>query len=715
MLFEQENIFANALKVVHRAAIHNTQFVLADPKRTPFIGGEGITPKNYGKNQSLLVMLCFICNIALKQPLPLPDNPFMKPVPLFIILLASCSSANAQSRTIDSLCQVIRQSPHDSTKLKNIFLLNEHAVNPDTLLPYIIQAEKITKQTSNEGDAARTGFCRATYYARKEYIDSALTIINRLIDKFRYNQQEQQMYLSFLFFRSKIYDRANQYSKAVSSLVEVVQTAELQHDTAIQIQAKTGIGWVQMEMEQYREALKWFQKALHTSHNKKYYEHYSALYSNTATAYNALSIPDSATLYIDTAINIARRTQNSLFLATSLSMQAKILIAAKKPALAEASLKEALEIRKQIDDPFYTVYDMSTLASYYAHNNQPGKGIKLCQEGIALARQTGLTSQLLMIYRSMAENYLASGDTREYGRTLEYVIALKDSFNTINSSRLIAELQASNEAQKQEIITTEQRLTLIKKNYWLTGSFIFALMAGAIILLAFENFRRKQNTRMTLALEREKQIAAQSVQAAEEQERKRIAADLHDNIGAYASAIRANVEKLSPEQPGPPNPVLQNLRQHSQEIIDSLRDTIWVLNKDHVTLTGISDRIKTYIGKIQPSYSNIIFTVHEEIEHDARIRSQTALNIFRIAQESVHNALKHSGAKNICLAITGTANVLQMTITDDGNGMPVPALRSTGNGIANMRARAAESGLQLLVENRPEGGTSVKIELTTSN
>ncbi len=641
--------------------------------------------------------------------------PVMKPVFLFSFLLASCCAANAQSRTIDSICQIIRQAPDAATKLKNIFWLNEHAVNPDTLLPYIIEAEKITKQTGNEADAARASFCRATYYARKEYIDSALPIMNRLVEKFMHNQERQAMYLAFLFFRAKIYDRANQYSKAVYALVQVVQLAEQQHDTAIQIQAKTGIGWVQMEMEQYREALKWFQKARHTSPNKIYYENYSALYSNTATVYNALLIPDSAALYIDTAITIARRSENSLFLATSLSMQAKIFIAAKKPALAEASLKEALEIRRQINDPFYTVYDMSTLASYYAHNKQPDKGIKLCREGIALARQSGLTSQLMMMYRSMAENYLASGNTKEYSTTLEYIIALKDSFNAINSTKQIAELQANNEVQKKEITITEQQLKLTKKNYWLTGSLIFALMAGTIILLAFENFRRKQNTRMTLALEKEKQIAARSVQEAEEQERKRIAADLHDNIGAYASAIRANVEKLSPEQPGAPSQVVQNLRQHSQEIIDSLRDTIWVLNKDHVTLTGVSDRIKTYIGKIQPSYSQIVFTFHEAIEHDVRMRSQTALNIFRVAQESVHNALKHSHAKNICLDIRSNSHSLQMIITDDGQGMPASARPTAGNGIANMHARAAESGLQLSVHSTTGQGTSVQIELTNIN
>jgi len=627
---------------------------------------------------------------------------------LFIILIFFSAAATAQTRTADSLRRIISSSLADKEKLKAIFALNNQPLNADTLLPYILIAEKICAVTKNEVDADMTMFCRVSYYTRKNHIDSALILIDELIKKYKNNKQHQDKYLDFLFFKSKIYDRSNQYSKAISQLVEVIQVAEAQNDTAVQIQAKTGIGWVQIEMEQYKEALQWLYKALHTSANKKFYYNYGALYSNIASAYNSLGNEDSAMHYIGVAIKDARENENMLFLATALSMQAKIFTDHKKPQLAEAPLNEVLQIRKKLNDPFYTVYDMSSLASYYAGNNQLQKGIALCIEGIAIAKQRGLQSQLLMMYKALAENYKAAGNTALYSSTLEDIITLKDSFNNINSSKQIAELEARNTAQKNEKTIIQQKLNLTIKNYWLFGSALFGVMMLAIIWLAFKNYTRKQKVKLQLTLEEEKRKAAQSIIDAEEQERKRIAADLHDNIGAYASAIRADVEKISESSLEKNNASLHNLQQHSQEIINSLRDTIWVLNKENITITGVSDRIKNYLNKLQPTYNHVHFHIFERINNDVKISSQHALNIFRIVQEAVHNALKHSGGTSITISLTSNESI-EIKIQDDGKGIMHVENDTSGNGLANMKLRAAESGFELGIKTEPGKGTAIAL------
>ena len=632
---------------------------------------------------------------------------------LLLLFLFLNLNAAAQTKTSDNLRRLISSTTSDEIKLKTIFVLADMPLNADTLLPYIITAEKITAKKNDKIAADMTAYCRATYYTRKNHIDSALQIIERLVSKYKNDKSHQDMYLTFLFFKAKIFDRSNQYTKAFTQLAEVIQVAEAQNDTLIQIQAKTGIGWVQMEMEQYQEALTWLYKALNTSGNKKLYAGYGALFSNIASVYNSLGKPDSAMHYIGIAIKNARENENQLFLATALSMQAKIFIDNKKPHLAETPLSEALEIRKQLNDPFYTVYDMSSLASYYANNNQPEKGIALCNEGIALAKRYGLSSQLLMIYRSLAENYKASGSKEEYGRTLEYIIALKDSFNNINSSKMLAEMQAKTDAQKNEKTIVEQKLNLTIKNYWLFGSALFSLMMLAIIWLAFKNYTRKQNIKMQLALAEEKRIAAQSIIDAEENERKRIAADLHDNIGAYASAIRADVEKISDSGLERNNVSLNNLQQHSQEIINSLRDTIWVLNKENITITGISDRIKNYISKLRPTYDTVQFNITEDIKNDMRISSQNALNIFRIIQEAIHNALKHSNAVTVTVAISSNETIT-IKITDDGKGIQQRDI-ADGNGLLNMKARAKEIGMLLNISSVTNEGTAVVLQTATIN
>lgn len=621
-------------------------------------------------------------------------------------------SVTAQTKITDSVRHLISIAGSDREKAEYIYQLANQSINPDSLLPYVLLGERIIKTSKSKLDIDKIATARAGYYVRKNYVDSALNIVEPLLEVYKKNKEQQEFYLSLLLFKAKILDRGNRYTLALKDLYEVVETAAALKDTFTLIQGKTGIGWVQMEMEQYNEALQWLYKALYTSSNKKYYKNYGALYSNIASTYNALGKPDSAKQYITIAIKDARENNNLVFLATALNMEAKILIDSRQPHLAEMPLHEAVEIRKQLNDPFYTVYDMSSLASYYASNKQTGKGIALCKEGIALAKQSNLSSQLLMIYRSLAENYKAAGKIPEYTTTLESIIALKDSFNNINSSRLLADMQAASETQKNEKTILEQKLNLTIKNYWLFGSALFGLLVTAIIWLAFKNYTRKQKLKMQLALEEEKRIAAQSVMEAEEQERRRIAADLHDNIGAYASAIRADVEKIMQTDHHKNEVALHNLQQHSQEIIGSLRDTIWVLNKENITITGISDRIKNYSNKLQPSYPGVQINLQETIQNDIRISSKQALNIFRIVQEAVHNALKHSKATTIDIVIESDEK-LTVRISDNGNGIGVNS--NPGNGLTNMKSRAIESGMNLKISTAEQSGTVVILNLATTN
>lgn len=609
----------------------------------------------------------------------------------------------------DSL-RAIRQRVNDETasssqRIAAVFALCGTVINTDSMPFYLQLADSLATASKLRFDKDMSHYARAYYHIRRNEADSALRLIEPLIPYYAKQPDKQPLYLGMLFFKAKVLDRANRYTSALQQLYQVDQLAATMNDTLVQIQAKTGIGWVQMELEQFPEALKWLQQALHFSDNKKYYKNYGALYSNLASAYNAVGRHDSAQYYIEIAIKDARESYNQLFLATALSMQAKIFTDAGQPALAEAPLNEVVAIRRLLNDPFYTVYDMSSLASYYARNGQSQKGIALCKEGIVLAKKSGLTSQLLMIYRALAENYKAAGAIAEYSQTLESVITLKDSFNNINSAKLLADMQANTEALKNANTITEQKLKLTVQNYWLLATIVFSLMAAVIVWLLFRDYRRKEKLKMEAALAEEKRIAAQSVIDAEEQERRRISADLHDNIGAYATAICADVENIALDGPDKSRYYLDNLQKHSREIINSLRDTIWVLNRNEVTVKGISERMKDYIFKLRPSYAKVQFHIESGIENDRKLSSAAALNIFRIVQESLHNALKHSGAANIYLRISSSDQV-GVEVRDDGKGMP-DANNGGGNGLRNMQARAAESGMKLTVTQSPEGGVSV--------
>lgn len=621
------------------------------------------------------------------------------------------STASAQTRVTDSLKQLIATTRNDEQKLNAILRLNEQSLNADSLLPYILTAEQAAARSGTAQAKAKAAFCRAGYYARKNLLDSAAAIMDQLILQQQKQGSDKALYLEFLFFRAKLYDRANQYGKALRQLYHVIETAASLKDTLILIQAKTGIGWVLIEMEQYEEALKWLHSAKQTSSNRSYYKNYGALYSNMATAFNAMGNRDSAIYFINYAIKDARESENLLFLATALSIQGKIFVDNGMLAEAEKPFNDALQLRKKLEDPFYLVFDMSNLASYYAKNNQPQKGIQLCQEGIALAKALGLPSQLMMIYKALAENHKVAGNEQEYGQTLEQIILLKDSFNHINSAKMLSELQAADDARKQEKTITEQKLNLVIKNYLLTGLVLFVIMAAAIAWLLFKNFKRRQQVHLHVAVEKEKFLAAQAVKDAEEQERKRIASDLHDSLGAQANAILYSTELLQ-QGAREEEPIVTGLHYTARDMLRSLRETLWALKSAETSATDVWLRIINFVKQLNRHYQDVTIFIEGAPPSHLKLSSTQALNIVFIVQEAVNNALRHASAQNIIVTSSFDGEYWTVRVQDNGKGFDLQAVakKMDSYGLNNIKERAAAAHCHLTMETVMGEGTFLQLK-----
>ncbi|RYF84131.1 MAG: hypothetical protein EON98_09685 [Chitinophagaceae bacterium] len=545
-------------------------------------------------------------------------------------------------------------------------------------------------------------------------LDSGINLIDQHFATVQQWDDEPDLQNKYSFFKAQMMLKANRQKDAIELNFKALARAEKNGDTLAQMVAKNTIGWAYMELDQNRDAINWFYRSINTSKNPVFYEKYNFAFSNIAATYNTIGKNDSAEYFIKQALYYSRIEQNLQALANSLAIQADIFIDTKRNAEAEASLSEALEIRKQIGDPFYVLSDMTQLAIYYAHNNQPAKGIALCKEGIRLAHRYNLSSKLSILYNALADNYKAAGDYQQYGETLQLLIAVKDSVYKSASAEALAGLQTKYDMQKKENTIMQQQFALERKNYWLYGSIIFSLMVLASLFLLFKSYRRKQLLRLTLMQEEEKRNSERAVVTAEEGERKRIAADLHDSLGAYAASIASNIQQLEESLASDNNTILHELRNNSQAIVSQLSDTIWVLKKDALLLTSISDRVKLFIQRISPSYPAITIDVWEDIGTDHLLPPAQAFHLFQIIKEAISNALKHSKCTQITVRVEAAAQ-WQVMISDNGRGIyKETVLAEGGNGIGNMKQRATESGWKIVWQTNQPKGTKVIIEPTTN-
>ena len=163
-----------------------------------------------------------------------------------------------------------------------------------------------------------------------------------------------------------------------------------------------------------------------------------------------------------------------------------------------------------------------------------------------------------------------------------------------------------------------------------------------------------------------------------------ISRDLHDNIGAYANSLIAKIDFLSADEKAG-NGELADLKENAENILALLRQTIWVLNNDAMSVEDFYDYVKQYVLK---SFRNSGITVSfdEDIRQNRILPSEISINLFRIIQEGLQNIMKHSRATQVDLNLISTEN-LHISLCDNGEGF-FPATADEGYGLANMRTRA---------------------------
>lgn len=199
-------------------------------------------------------------------------------------------------------------------------------------------------------------------------------------------------------------------------------------------------------------------------------------------------------------------------------------------------------------------------------------------------------------------------------------------------------------------------------------------------------------------------------------ERQRISQDLHDHVGADLSTIVSGIDlvRLSAEGDGAPAMTnLDRLDAHARRTMTRLRETIWAIHREAVTAEAFFDRVCTHARERAALHPDAPAVVCDLDATDAdRLQTFTpaqTLHLYRIAQEAIGNALQHSGATRLRVALRVTRGASVLEIADDGRFEAGAPDALSGYGLDGMRRRAAEVGAVLRLET--DAGTTVRVSL----
>ena len=191
-----------------------------------------------------------------------------------------------------------------------------------------------------------------------------------------------------------------------------------------------------------------------------------------------------------------------------------------------------------------------------------------------------------------------------------------------------------------------------------------------------------------------------------------ISRDLHDDIGSSLSGInmlsQLAREEIIQNNNASATDILQKINGYTTEVIDKVSDMAWLLKPNQESLSMLIKKLNTY-NVASASSKNIVLHFENNksvLEKELTIPQRKA--IYLVSKEAINNAIKYSSCKNIFHSIQNVDNKIKLQIKDDGNGFSLSEINS-GNGLANMKARAEEIKADFDIISEQGKGTTIKL------
>jgi signal transduction histidine kinase len=338
-------------------------------------------------------------------------------------------------------------------------------------------------------------------------------------------------------------------------------------------------------------------------------------------------------------------------------------------------------------------------------------------EGLLIAEKDSIVDPLFIMYSTLSTIKSAQHDFRAASSYDQKWDVLSQSLQEEELSAYAIDLAARYETEKKDNQLKLQEAEINQKNilnYILLGS------AGAILIIAFlayRNYKHKQKLQLQRISELETQqllTATEAVLKGEEQERTRLAKDLHDGLGGMLSGIKYSLNTMKRNLIMTSDNV--EAFERSMDMLDSsikeMRRVAHNMMPEALVNFGLDTALKDFCNDI--SQSGALQVNYQSIGMDNVVVDQTtAITIYRIVQELINNTMKHAAAKTAIVQLTKSDGHLSVTVEDDGKGFDTTILdRSKGIGWTNIQNRVEFLQGTLDVQSKNEKGTSVHIEIS---
>jgi len=463
------------------------------------------------------------------------------------------------------------------------------------------------------------------------------------------------------------------------------------------------------------KALKYHQEALEYRIKLNDREGEATSYGNMANLYAKMHDTIQAVNHYEKAIALSRELKKDELISANLSNISNIYMGQKKYEKAMKLFAESLEIRERLGDSKGISSTLSRMGTVYTETGRFNEANNVLNRSLCIARKISVVDEELSALLGLAKLKALTHKLDSSFVLMKMYIAVKDSVYDARIKQQILDVQTQYETDKLEqdfyLIKkdkefTEVKLQQRKTELWLL-IFVMISITGAAIFLFY---RHQQRQKAALNAERisQQETRMNAVFQAQEEERRRIAKELHDGIGQTISAVKMNYRSLSEKIEKP-------------ELMPDFRKVEKMLDNAGAEVRSISHQmipkeleqfglVPAVEGMLNLNLENA--PVKYQFEHSGfteRIGSHIELVLFRVLQELVSNVIKHSKANQLTVQLVKLKTHVVLNVSDNGVGFDVEQKEKNGIGLLNIASRIDAIKGNLNYESTLGKGTSVTI------
>ncbi|MBN8833430.1 MAG: hypothetical protein ABS68_01130 [Niastella sp. SCN 39-18] len=644
----------------------------------------------------------------------------MKKFVLFFIGFLVVMNGMAQSSSNkDSLARILLAAKEDTDKVILFLNVGEPFENsdPETAKEYYRQALALSKKLGYKAGELKY----ASYYSSvlniQGFFDSSLAVnLNAL-------QMAKKMKDSLAIVKAS-FNVANSYtflSKNDSTLYyyfQVLPYLEKQKDNRMLSIAYNNLQDIYRRLHQYQKGITYGKAGVAMSRANKDSLKLEYGLTNLGTNYASLHFMDTALACYKEAFEISKKIGDQYGESAAWLNIADIDYQQGRYEAAKKGYTKALKIARELALNETATIALKGLAMYFLQMKNYAAARQYADSSLALAAQNENREQRVKIYKILSNIAYGNQDLISAKEFDSKADQLNDSINNDNLSEITTRYEKEYETSKKESQIKLQQAQLKQKS--ILNYFLIAGAAALLIisLLTYRNHRHKQKLQQAKIdeLETEKQLTAtEAVLKGEEQERTRLAKDLHDGLGGMLSGIKFSLSNMKENLIMTPDNA--QAFERSIDMLDSsiqeMRRVAHNMMPEMLVRYGLKIALEEFCNEI--NRSGAIHTNYQFIgTHTTSIDQTVAVTVYRIVQELVNNAIKHAYAQNVLVQLHASEQekLLTITIEDDGKGFDKNLLTvSKGMGWNNIQNRVDFLKGKIDVNSEPGKGTSVLIEI----